>query len=125
MNDHDHEALVGALRRIQNGFNNEAELQRAVGLTLLGALPAGAVLQTELVLTRADRIDFAVGRLGIECKCKGGDSGVHRQLIRYAAHFDALVLVTTKPFDYLATVPSILAGGRTVTLHLVNVWQNI
>jgi hypothetical protein len=53
-------------------------------------------VQREARLTGSDRIDFLVGRVGIEVKTHGPAIAVARQLQRYAGsdRIDALVLVT-------------------------------
>jgi len=58
----------------------------------------GKLVRSEVRLTAADRIDFMVGRIGIELKIKGSLSDVTRQLHRYAQSpdVDALLLVTTR-----------------------------
>ena|SRR6478736_3415068 len=45
-----------------------------------------------------DRIDFVVGRVGVELKIDGSPAAVLRQLDRYAAsdEIDSLLLVTTR-----------------------------
>lgn len=75
---------------------NEAELQQAVAEVLAGA---GIDHQREVRLTERDRIDFLVGRVGLELKVDGALAAVTRQLHRYAQRpeIDGLLLVTTRP----------------------------
>lgn len=79
----------------------ESELQEAIAERLASASIA---FDRELRLEGdAGRIDFAVmttdGRLGIECKTKGGGMAWVRQLGRYGRTllFTRLVLITTRP----------------------------
>jgi len=52
----------------------------------------------EVSLAPRDRIDFMVGRCGVEVKVKGTTPSVQRQLERYAEHdeVEEILLVTTK-----------------------------
>jgi hypothetical protein len=52
----------------------------------------------EVWLNSTDRIDYMVGRVGIELKVKGSVSSITRQLSRYAQspQVDELILVTTR-----------------------------
>jgi hypothetical protein len=76
-------------------WQNEKELQRGIGMVLT---EAGVVFVPEVSITRKDRIDFLVGKIGIEIKVGGSLAAVTRQLFRYAEcpEIDSLVLVTTK-----------------------------
>jgi hypothetical protein len=128
--DHDHEKVIRALEGIRNGFNNEAELHRAVAYALMRAVPTTWCIGTEVELgSRADRIDFTVdtpqGLVGIECKVKGGDTKILRQLMRYALRVPRLVLVTTVPLELVGKVGTLPGADAMTPLHVVNVWQNI
>lgn len=128
--DHDLTTILEALRGIRNGFNNEAELHRAVAHALMRVVPTMYCIGTEVELgSRADRIDFTVdlpaGLLGIECKVRGGATDVMRQLMRYALRVPRLVLVTTIPFELLSEVATLPGDGTQTPLHIVNVWRNI
>lgn len=74
---------------------NEAFLQGALAAALT---EAGFSVHTEVALSRRDRIDLLVDRVGIEVKMKGSAASVAWQLQRYAASdlIDELVLVSTK-----------------------------
>jgi len=89
------EGITAALQRHPPRAANEAELQ-AILWDHLQAIDRRTV--REHVLTRADRIDFLLGRVGIEVKVKGSSADVTRQLWRYAdsPQIDGLLLVTTK-----------------------------
>lgn len=72
---------------------DEAGLQVAIAAVLDGA---GVPYVREARLGTAGRIDFLVGRVGLEVKVKGAVKDVRTQLARYAEHpdVDAVVLVT-------------------------------
>jgi hypothetical protein len=73
----------------------ESELGDAVAKRLSDM---GVAFEREVWLNDTDRIDFMVGRVGVELKLKGPVSAVARQLARYAQseRVDSLVLVTTR-----------------------------
>ena len=73
---------------------DEASLQAGVAEMLY---QAGVPARREVRLTRRERIDFLIGRLGVEVKVKGGVSDVRRQLVRYAATglLDEILLIST------------------------------
>lgn len=76
---------------------DEAALQAGIA-QVLGVLDlAGVPVQREVRLTRRERIDFLVGRLGIEVKVRGSVHDVRRQLVRYAATgaLDEILLIST------------------------------
>lgn len=75
-------------------FGSERQLQDDVE-SILSA--AGIVFEREHPLA-GDRIDFLVGRIGVECKVAGGGSAVLEQLLRYAARpeLDSMILVTSR-----------------------------
>lgn len=79
---------------------------------------AGIVVEREVRLGRAGRIDLVTARIGIEVKIRGGTEAVARQLQRYAdtGRFDALVLATTR--SQHRTIPATLAGCPIVIAHL-------
>lgn len=88
--------IAALLRAHAFTANDEAELQRAIAEVLTGA---GVEHQREARLTARDRIDFLVGRIGLEVKVDGALAAVTRQLHRYAQlpEIDGLLLVTTRP----------------------------
>jgi hypothetical protein len=101
------EHLVALLEAHRYDESSEDALQRGVAQVLAGA---GVEFTREVQLGYMGRIDFLMGKIGLECKVGGGLSAVTRQLHRYAAHtnLDALVLVTTRA--QLARVPRVLHG---------------
>jgi alkanesulfonate monooxygenase SsuD/methylene tetrahydromethanopterin reductase-like flavin-dependent oxidoreductase (luciferase family) len=87
--------VAEALRAYRFRFADEGRLQDAIE----GALRAsGFTLEREVRLDPANRIDFMVGRVGIEVKVAGSPSAVLRQLTRYAqsGQVDGLILVTNR-----------------------------
>lgn len=85
--------LTTFLRRQRYQFGTEAALQ----LSIAAALDAAGIdHEREVRLGPADRIDFMVGRIGLEAKVRYPVRQIYRQLVRYAAsdQVDALVLLT-------------------------------
>lgn len=76
----------------------------------------------EVFLSDTDRIDFVVGRVGVELKTKGAANAIVRQLSRYAqsASLDSLVLVTTR-HQHTRGMPRELSG-KPVRVILVGAW---
>ena len=95
------------LERSLRGLGDESRVQAAIEALLKRQ---GIEHQREFVLSPKDRIDFLVGRVGLEVKVAGGRGAVVRQLERYAKHdcIESLVLVTTK--STLARVPMEMNG---------------
>lgn len=89
------DAITTALRRHRFRFTSEAELQAGIALALESEeLPVAR----EVELFPGSRIDFLVGRVGVEVKVDGSLGAVTRQLHRYAEsdRVDALVLVSSR-----------------------------
>lgn len=107
------EGLTAALQRHPPRAANEAELQ-AILWDHLQAIDRRTV--REHVLTRADRIDFLLGRVGIEVKVKGSSADVTRQLWRYAdsPQIDGLLLVTTRREHRRVIGESVTFTGKPV-----------
>lgn len=74
------------------------------------AAERGLVLGREVVLSPESRIDFQIGRVGIECKVDGDRMQVYRQVKRYLEHdaLEALVLVCPWP------IPDFVIGDKPV-----------
>ncbi len=92
--------IIELLSRYTFRFRSEAELQSLIAQAFRREK---LEFYSEYNLGPRDRIDFLVaGGTGIECKVKGRNVEVERQLIRYdgCPHITGLVLVTTKP-DHL------------------------
>ncbi len=94
--------------------SNEAELQGAMEK----AFRMRGIPHRREVTRGADRIDFVVDRVGIECKVDGSVADVTRQLDRYAlwGELDELVVVTTKGKHL--NLPRML-NGKPVRVHIV------
>lgn len=103
-------ALLAGYRFV---YANELELHAGIEQALL---TAGHQPAREVCLTATDRIDFLLGRLGVEVKIAQAPGDVARQLRRYAATglLDELLLVTTRVRH--RAVPA-LVPGFPVTVH--------
>lgn len=68
---------------------------------------------------KRNRIDFVVGRVGLELKVDGAPAAVLRQLDRYAKaeQLDAVVLVTTRR-SHLRGLPAELRGKPIAAFHV-------
>jgi hypothetical protein len=97
--------ITTALRSYRLRFGTEADLQADI-VELLTTEQIDFV--REYRLSAKDRIDFLIGRIGIECKTKGSLGAIAQQLLRYAEsdEIDALVLVTRRQY----AMPSTLQG---------------
>jgi len=80
---------------------------------------SGVPFVREVRLSQRDRIDFMVGRIGVEVKIGGSFSALARQLYRYAesAKLDALVLVSSRV--RLGHLPEMILGKSVVTCCLL------
>lgn len=87
--------LAELLRWYQYPYGNEGLLQAAVEQVLK---ESGLDYRREVRLTEADRIDFMVGTLGIECKVDGASGSVLSQCLRYAESPDlsGLILLSSR-----------------------------
>ena len=76
-------------------YQNELDLQTGIAFVLT---QMKVDFRREVRLTKKDRIDFLVDKVGIEVKTDGALAAVTRQLWRYAEcpEIEALVLVTTR-----------------------------
>ncbi len=105
-----------ALRRRRFRAPDERTLQEGIAKAFTEDVMA---FEREVVLSRKDRIDFMVGRIGVEVKMTSSSNDLLRQLARYA-EFDAvteLVLVTTRARLASACPPS-LNGKAILAVHL-------
>jgi hypothetical protein len=86
--------LIGSARV---DLSTEAAAQR--GLAKLFETE-GIPFEAELRLTASDRIDFLIGRVGVEVKIGQPRRAILRQLERYAGsdRLDELLLVSSAPF---------------------------
>lgn len=94
---------------------HESDLQAAIAAVLD---EAGAPYQREVRLGAAGRVDFTVGRIGLEVKVTGSVKDVRAQLARYAEHddLDAVVLVTR---CLRHKMPDTLRGKP---IHVIHLW---
>lgn len=107
--------LITWLNTCRFHFTNEAELQAGLRTVLVDELGG----RREVHLSGADRIDFMVGRVGVEVKTKGSTSALLRQLDRYAGSEDVdELLVVTSLFRLANACPAELRGKRIRTLHV-------
>lgn len=88
-------AIIAALAGHSFRFGTEEEFQNGIAWALA---ESGIECQREADLDQRDRIDFLVGRVGVEVKIKGSLTKLTAQLLRYAQHdaVDELVLVTSE-----------------------------
>ena len=107
--------LCEIIAAVPYDIQTEASLQFGIANRLV---ETGVEYSREVPLTPADRIDFMVGRIGVEVKIGGGKTALIRQLFRYAqsAEVDELVLVTTAPG--LTFIPRTLNSKPVRTLVL-------
>ena len=112
--------LCQALSKIRYRHQNERDLQQGVGQALANM---GVEFKAEYRLTPKDRIDFLVGKIGIECKTEDSSGGttlasVTRQLHRYAQseEVEELILMTTQ--NKHRGVPNQMNGKPLFVLHV-------
>lgn len=89
------ETLIDLIQSFQIPFGSEQQMQD----TIERILKAESIkFSREHVFSPRDRIDFLVGRIGLECKTAGSPSKVLGQLLRYAERpeIDGLLLVTSR-----------------------------
>lgn len=87
--------LAQLIYRTVYRFSGERALQDGIEILLKNR---GIEYLREFSLSPRDRIDFMVGKIGIEIKVDSSASQVQRQLWRYAEddRVSSLILVTTK-----------------------------
>ena len=109
--------IADALNSYHFSYQNEAELQTGIGFVLT---QMKIEFSREVRLTKKDRIDFLVDKIGIEVKTDGALAAVTRQLWRYAEcpEIDALILVTTRQAH--RNMPDTLLGKP-----LFVIWLNL
>lgn len=89
------EDLVSALKSFVIPADNEAAMQSVIERIMR---IRNYDFSREVILSDADRIDFMVGTIGLECKVAGTPASVMAQCGRYLEHdaIESLILVTTK-----------------------------
>lgn len=87
--------LAAILKGYRFNYGNEAQLQEGIRLALEGK---GIQFASEVSLTSHDRIDFMVGRTGVEVKVGHPTASVMRQVHRYAQseQVDEILLITNR-----------------------------
>jgi hypothetical protein len=99
--------LVTLLNGYRYSLDSENALQEGIAKSLRRE---NVEFEREVPLTKRDRIDFMVGRIGLEVKIGGTFSMLLRQLDRYAQcpEVDALVVMASR--SRLTNVPCELRG---------------
>jgi hypothetical protein len=108
------EELITKLGGYRLPVTEEDAMQRAIALALE---QEGIAFRREVTRGR-DRIDFVVGRVGIECKVHCSVSALSRQLLRYALWDDLDELLVITPEGRHRLVPNVL-NGKPVRVHVV------
>ena len=109
----DPERLICLIGSVRLDLSTEGAVQRGLGRLLdEERIPYKA----EVILAPSDRIDFLVGRVGVEVKIGHPRRAILRQLERYARsdRVDTLLLVSSAPFPSAGFE----VGGKPV--HVVN-----
>lgn len=91
------EDLSGLITSARLDLSTEGAVQR--GLARLFEAE-GVAFEAEVVLAPSDRIDFLIGRVGVEVKIGHPRRAILRQLERYARsdRVDVILLVSSAPF---------------------------
>lgn len=107
--------LIGSARL---DLSTEGAVQR--GLARLFE-EEGVSFEAEVVLAPSDRIDFLIGRVGVEVKIGHPRRAILRQLERYARsdRVDAILLVSSAPFPSAGFV---LNRKRVQVVNLSTGW---
>lgn len=116
MSESTDQTIVRTLSACRFRFTSEAELQNGIGRALTDAR---LLFAREVTLSEGDRIDFLVGRCGVEVKILGSAAEILRQLHRYAQseRVDSLVLVTSLMRH--RTMPAEMNAKPVTVLHLL------
>lgn len=113
----DAESIAALLVAFRFRGRAEADVQEAIA-QILGDAFADQV-QREVELGKENRIDFIVGKVGIEVKVGGSSIDVYRQVQRYASRpeIDSVIIASTKA-AVLSDLPSTVGGKPLYLLHL-------
>lgn len=105
--------LSKLLSRYRLAYQSEEDLQELIERILL---KEGLPYFREVILSPQDRIDFTIGKIGIEIKIKGTLTNLTRQLHRYTLHpnLDSILVVTDK--NILSTLPDTL-NNKNIRVH--------
>ena len=111
------EIIASTLDHHHFRFSNEYELHAGVAQVLTSM---GLEFHKEVLLAPKNRIDFLVGRIGIEIKIDMSLAGVTRQLWRYADsdQIEAIILVTTRHAH--RALPLEMKGKPIFVVYLLN-----
>ena len=76
--------------------------------------------QHEVRLSQASRIDFMIGKVGVEVKVKGVARSIFKQLQRYAQHdeVDCIILLTNKSMG----LPALIEGKPAYYVNMGKAW---
>jgi len=105
--------LCRVLGRYRLSVGDEDSMQRSIA----GALDAESLKFDREVRRGVDRIDFVVGRVGIECKVAGSVSALIRQLFRYTEWQDLDELLVVTSLDRHRLAPTEL-NGKPILVHV-------
>jgi hypothetical protein len=96
---------------------SEADLQGSVFKVLD---QSGYDVQREVALNARDRVDFMVGKIGIECKVAHSATQVIRQLARYVESplIDEIILLTTRHAHQ--SIPTEMGGKPIHVVYLLS-----
>jgi hypothetical protein len=108
------EQIIAVLK----GYRLPVTVEAAMQLALVMAFESAKLPFKREVTRGLDRIDFVVGRVGVECKVHCPTAALTRQLTRYALwdNVDELLVVTSDAKH--VTVPPRL-NGKDVHVHVV------
>lgn len=106
--------IMQAILRLHFNYADEIGLQEGIEQALARA---NIENRREVVLAPRDRIDFMVGRIGIEVKVAGNADRALFQLERYAnsGEIDGLLLITTRSW---AAFPDCVGGKPLEVISL-------
>ncbi len=109
------ERVAETLASYRFNFQCEDDLQQEIASALESS---GITFQREVLLSENDRVDFLVGKLGIEVKIKGSSTALARQINRYVQSelVDSILVVTAKAS--LRQLPPELNGKLIKVLYL-------
>jgi hypothetical protein len=108
------EQIAAVLR----GYRLPVTVEAAMQLALVMAFESERIAFKREVTRGLDRIDFVVGRVGVECKVHCPTNALARQLLRYALWDDIdELLVVTSDAKHVAVPPRL--NGKDVRVHVV------
>jgi hypothetical protein len=108
-------SLLGVLQGFRFHYAHETQLQEGIAAALV---QSEVDFEREVKLSARDRIDFMVGRTGIEVKVGHSLASVMKQVHRYMQHqkIDGLLLVTNRCRHSI--VPKTVNGKPVAVLFL-------